>query len=211
MTAILTADVVAQRLRATAPDAVRTADARVLVLHASGFVPAMTFLRDDPALDLIFLSNLTAVDYESHMELVYHLQSLDLNHLLTVKVLLADRDAPEAPSLTPVYAGALLQEREVYDLFGIRFSGHPDLRRIFLWDGFPGHPLRKDFLNLPGTLRAGLPGFPHESGANAWPVPGSVPSGARPQHPNVPRPGDFPYLPEASSLPDAPNLREEKN
>ena len=58
----------------------------------------------------------------------------------------------------------MLQEREAYDLMGIHFEGHPDMRRIFLWEGFAGHPLRKDYLNLPGGRMAGLERFPGEPG-----------------------------------------------
>ena len=159
-------------------------DGGVLHLEGEQLVAAVSALRDHADSDLIFLCNLTAVDRERHFEVIYHLQSLDLNHILAAKVLLRDREDPTTPSLTGVYKGAHLQEREVYDLFGIRFEGHPDLRRLFLWDGFPGWPLRKDFLQMPGQIRAGLPGFPHEGDENAWPVPGSVPQ--RPQHPNDP-------------------------
>lgn len=162
-----------------------TAAAGALLIDAPRLVEAVETLRDDASTDLIFLCNLTAVDRERHFELVYHLQSLDLNHILQIKVISADREDPAVPSLTGVYHGAHLQEREVFDLFGIRFEGHPDLRRLFLWDGFPGYPLRKDFLQMPGQIRAGLPGFPHESEQNAWPVPGSVPQ--RPMHPNDPQ------------------------
>lgn len=162
-----------------------SAAAGALLIDAPRLVEAVETLRDDASTDLIFLCNLTAVDRERHFELVYHLQSLDLNHILQIKVISADREDPAVPSLTGVYHGAHLQEREVFDLFGIRFDGHPDLRRLFLWDGFPGYPLRKDFLQMPGQIRAGLPGFPHESEQNAWPVPGSVPQ--RPLHPNDPQ------------------------
>ena len=105
---------------------------------------------------------LTAVDRHTSFEVVYHLQSLDLNHQVVVKALVRDHEAPSLPSAYPVYKGALLQEREVYDLMGIRFAGHPDLRRLLLWEGYPGHPLRKDFLQLEG-LHAGLPHFPFET------------------------------------------------
>ena len=156
-----------------------------LFLDPERLTEAVETLRDHESTDLIFLCNLTAVDRERHFELVYHLQSLDLNHIIQIKVIAADREDPAVPSLTGLYHGAHLQEREVFDLFGIRFDGHPDLRRLFLWDGFPGYPLRKDFLQMPGQIRAGLPGFPHESAENAWPVPGSVPQ--RPLHPNDPQ------------------------
>ena len=176
---------------AAAPGAARDADG-VLAVERGSLVEVVRALRDDERSDLAFLCNLTAVDREREIEVVYHLQSLDRNHILQVRTGTGDREDPAAPSLTGVYHGAHLQEREVYDLFGVRFEGHPDLRRMFLWEGFPGHPLRKDFLQMPGQVRAGLPGFPHEAAetedsqqsVNAWPVPGSVPQ--RPVHPNDP-------------------------
>ena len=184
MTAQLDLQQAAEVVNARQAGAARTADGSLLI-EAEHLVAAVETLRDDETTDLIFLCNLTAVDRERHFELVYHLQSLDLNHIAQLKVIAADREDPAVPSLTGVFHGAHLQEREVFDLFGIRFEGHPDLRRLFLWDGFPGYPLRKDFLQMPGQIRAGLPGFPHESEENAWPVPGSVPQ--RPLHPNDPQ------------------------
>ncbi|MCY4618795.1 MAG: NADH-quinone oxidoreductase subunit C [Chloroflexi bacterium] len=172
-------------VNASAPGAACVEDG-VLYLEPALVAEAIESLRDSEESDLIFLCSLTAVDQERHFEVVYHLQSLDLNHILAIKARLTDREDPTLPSLTGVFHGAHLQEREVYDLFGITFEGHPDLRRMFLWEGFPGYPLRKDFLQMPGQIRAGLPGFPHESTENAWPVPGSVPQ--RPQHPNDPQP-----------------------
>ena len=161
-------------------------DNGALYLEPDRLTESVRLLRDSAESALIFLCNLTAVDHERYFEVVYHLQSLDLNHILQIKARIDDREDPVVPSLTGLYHGAHLQEREVFDLFGIRFAGHPDLRRMFLWDGFPGYPLRKDFLQMPGQVRAGLPGFPHESQENAWPVPGSVPQ--RPAHPNDPQP-----------------------
>lgn len=176
-------------VNASAPGAACVDDG-VLFLDPEQLADSIRILRDAEDSDLVFLCNLTAVDLELHFEVVYHLQSLDHNHILQVKARIDDREDPSLPSLTGVYHGAHLQEREVYDLFGIRFEGHPDLRRMFLWEGFPGYPLRKDFLQMPGQIRAGLPGFPHESQENAWPVPGSVPQ--RPMHPNDPQgPGDL--------------------
>ena len=176
-------------VNASAP-AAACVDDDVLFLEPERLVESVRALRDSDESDLIFLSNLTAVDRELHFEVVYHLQSLDLNHILQIKARVSDREDPVVPSLTGLFHGAHLQEREVFDLFGIRFDGHSDLRRMFLWEGFPGYPLRKDFLQMPGQIRAGLPGFPHESRENAWPVPGSVPQ--RPMHPNDPQPeGDL--------------------
>ena len=77
-------------------------------------------------------------------EVVYHLASLSHNHQLVLRVW-ADHEEPEAPSVASVWRGAHLQEREAYDLLGIRFSGHPNLRRILLYEEFQGHPLRKDY------------------------------------------------------------------
>lgn len=198
MTAIIDAATLATRVEAAHPGAVAGSAAGELRLDRDHLIAALRFLRDDPDADLVFLANLTAVDQETHFDLVYHLQSLDQNHIITIKTE-ADHDDPVVPSLTELYYGAHLQERETFDLMGIRFEGHPDLRRMFLWDGFPGFPLRKDFLGMPGKLRAGLPGFPHEPGFDAWPVPGTGPRGGEsPEGSDVPAPGGAPTVPGSS-------------
>jgi NADH-quinone oxidoreductase subunit C len=125
-------------------------------------VAVATYLRDDSELDFRFLIGVTAVDRLDHFELVYHLQSLSRNHMLVLKTRALDHKSPEVPSVVSVWRGAELQEAEVYDLMGIRFAGHPNLRRVFLWEGFPGHPLRKDWLEMPGGLSPGLGRFPRE-------------------------------------------------
>lgn len=105
-------------------------------------------LKDDPKLDLNFLTDITAVDYlgkkTPRFEVVYHLRSLSLNRRLRVKVPVPEED-PEVDSLTPLWKGANWLEREVWDMFGVRFRGHPDLRRVLMYEQFQGHPLRKDY------------------------------------------------------------------
>jgi NADH-quinone oxidoreductase subunit D/NADH-quinone oxidoreductase subunit C/D len=93
-----------------------------------------------------YLSSVTAVDYlpEGKMEVVYHAFRSTGGPALIFRAQ-APRDNAVVPSLVPVYPGAEFQEREAWDLFGIRFDGHPDLRRILLWEGFNGHPMRKDW------------------------------------------------------------------
>src|SRR5688572_28511695 len=103
------------------------------------------FMRDDTELDCKYLNSLTAVDWTDHFEVVYHLGSLAQNTLLVLRAR-ASHEAPVVPTVSDVWMGANLQEREAFDLMGIVFSDHPAMRRIFLWEGFPGHPLRKDFL-----------------------------------------------------------------
>jgi NADH-quinone oxidoreductase subunit C len=103
------------------------------------------FLRDE--LDFDMLMDVTAVDYlgeSPRFEMVYHLYSIEHNSRIRIKARVAE-DAPEIDSVTPLFASANWMEREVFDLYGIRFDGHPDLRRILLYDEFEGHPLRKDY------------------------------------------------------------------
>jgi NADH-quinone oxidoreductase subunit C len=119
----------------------------------------MHALRTHEATDFVYLANLCGVDYWDHFEVVYHLHSFVKNQLGCFKVEAWDRDNPVVPSVTPVWHGAWMQECEAYDLLGIRFEGHPNLQRIFLWDGYPGWPLRKDFLSMPGGLQPGLADF----------------------------------------------------
>lgn len=90
------------------------------------------------------LANLTAVDYQDRFELVYHIYSIPGNRKLLVKADV-DHEQPLAPSAVSIWPTADWQEREVFDLMGIRFEGHPNLQRILLPDEFEGHPLRKDF------------------------------------------------------------------
>ena len=104
------------------------------------------FLYDDESLDFQFLNSISAVDYIGHFELVYHLTSFRHRHKTTIKAVVQGRGEPLVPSVYQVWRGADFQEREVWDLMGIRFEGHPNLKRIMLWEGFEGHPLRKDYL-----------------------------------------------------------------
>ena len=105
----------------------------------------MRFLRDE--LDFDMLMDLTAVDYlgeKPRFEMVYHLYSTGQNQRVRIKARVAE-EAPEIGSVTDLFASANWMEREVFDLYGIRFHEHPDLRRILLYDEFEGHPLRKDY------------------------------------------------------------------
>ncbi len=164
MTTVLSGFDLAHRLQPKLPGAVVDATPDWAEVKPDRLLEVCTFLRDDPQLDFRFLSSLTGVDRLDHFEVVYHLLSISLNQAATLKTRCDDHDNPEAPSVVPVWRGAQLQEREAFDLLGIRFQGHPDLRRIFLWEGFAGHPLRKDWLNFPGGQMAGLERYPGEPG-----------------------------------------------
>ena len=103
------------------------------------------FLKNEPKLAFNYLNAVSAVDYIECFEVVYHLTSFEYNHSAVIKTRLYDREAPTVPSVVEVWPGADFQEREVWDLMGVAFEGHPNLKRIMLWEGFPGHPHRKDF------------------------------------------------------------------
>jgi NADH-quinone oxidoreductase subunit C len=155
---------IAHRIEQRLPGAVLEATPEAATIAADRAVEVCTFLRDEQELRFEFLSSLTGVDRLDSFEVVYHLESIRLNMITCLKVRTDDRERPSFQSVVPVWPGANLQEREAYDLLGIYFEGHPDLRRIFLWDGFSGWPLRKDYLNLPGGLMPGLERFPGEPG-----------------------------------------------
>ena len=117
-----------------------------LISKADEIVALMAYLRDDPRCLFTTLIDLCAVDYparEKRFEVVYHLLSMRTNQRIRVK-LLADETNP-VPSVTGVFPCADWFEREAFDMYGVLFSGHPDLRRILTDYGFSGHPLRKDF------------------------------------------------------------------
>ncbi len=138
------------KIAAAAPGAVLQStsafDELTLTVDAARIVEALTFLRDDPACQFISIIDISGADYperEKRFDVVYHLLSPKLNRRIRVK-LATDEETPVA-SATAVYPGADWYEREIYDLFGVLFLGHPDLRRILTDYGFDGHPLRKDF------------------------------------------------------------------
>ncbi len=114
------------------------------LVQADHLIQVATALRDEYGYD--YLSSVTGVDYlpEGKMEVVYHLYRSTGGPGLVIKTQVPRQEAA-VPSLVPVYPGAEFQEREAWDLLGIRFVGHPDLRRILMWEGFHGHPLRKDW------------------------------------------------------------------
>ena len=159
MTRELSGVEVAALAEAAVPGSVERTTAGACYLKPETVAQTMEALRTLPDADLVHLTNLCAVDYWDHFEVVYHVQSFDKNQIATIKVDVMDRENPVTPSLVPVFHGAWMQENEAYDLFGIRFEGHPNMYRIFLWEGFPGWPLRKDFLSMPGGLQPGLSEF----------------------------------------------------
>ncbi len=146
MTVSLSTHQVTAQLNERFPDAVLETSDDSIVVDSAALVDVAAFLKDTPGLDFDFLSMVSGVDYYQYFEVVYQLVSLDHNHSLTVKARCHGRDNPTLPSLTGLWRSADLQEREIYDLLGISFEGHPNLTRLFLWPEFSGHPLRKDYL-----------------------------------------------------------------
>ncbi len=134
-----------QQLKEKFPS-LEVAEGRAVIAPAEELPALMKELKENPDYDFNFLTNVTAVDYADRFEIVYNLISLERGYTLMVKVKLTDKENPAVPSLCPLFAGANWQEREVYDLMGINFTGYPGHpTRILLDDNFRGHPLRKDF------------------------------------------------------------------
>jgi NADH-quinone oxidoreductase subunit C len=140
-----------RRLLDALPDAVRGTHAKLgdatAVVDPARLVEVMRLLRDDPQLRFEMLVDVTAVDLmprTPRFEVIYHLYSVEKNHRLRVKVGLPE-EAAEVASLCGLWESANWMEREVWDMYGVRFAGHPDLRRLLLYEEFQGHPLRKDY------------------------------------------------------------------
>ena len=103
------------------------------------------FLKEDADLYLNYLTSITAVDYIEFIEIIYHLFSINKNHRIILKTKCYEIDNPVIPSISDLWKGAELQEREIWDLMGVEFSGHPNMKRVLLWEGFEGHPLRRNY------------------------------------------------------------------
>ena len=118
-----------------------------LLVRKESLLKILKFLKNDPELAYSLLLDITCVDYlnqDPRFELVYHLYSFKLNHRLRIKAKVSEKKQ-EIDSLTPLWKNANWLEREVFDMFGIKFKNHPDLRRILMYDEFEGFPLRKDY------------------------------------------------------------------
>jgi len=146
VTTALNGEQVAKRISKVSPGAVVAADKAAVIVTSESLFKVAEFLKNTPALDFDYLADLTSVDYTDYFEVVYHLASLKHNHSLILKTRCHNRDKPAVPSVTGLWRSADFMEREAYDLMGIVFDGHPNLKRLLLWEGFAGHPLRRDYL-----------------------------------------------------------------
>jgi len=146
MTVALSGNEIATRLEEQFPGSIVESGPNSLLVKSESLLEIATFLKTTPGLDFDYLAAITAVDYYDYFEVIYQLTSLEHNHSLVVKTRCYRRDNPSLPSVVSLWRGADFQEREIYDLMGISFDGHPNLKRIVLWEGFAGHPLRKDYL-----------------------------------------------------------------
>ncbi len=131
-----------------------TLEGAVLFVEPKDLAAVCRCLKQQERFGLDYLANLTAVDYPpdpasggaGRIDVVYHLYSMAQKHGPVALKVKLPRQQPVVASVTPIWRGAEFQEREAYDLFGVTFEGHPDLRRILMWDGFIGHPMRKDYV-----------------------------------------------------------------
>jgi NADH-quinone oxidoreductase subunit C len=153
-------DLVAERLRERFGeqilDLVEKGDCLTAVVGRDSLLDVASFVRDDPDLAFARLSDLCGVDYAGlerrpRFAVVYHVHSFQLMRYIRLRVPIDEEDAV-VPSLCPVWPGANYFEREAFDMFGIRFAGHPDLKRILMPDDFEGYPLRKDFEQRPEVV-----------------------------------------------------------
>jgi NADH-quinone oxidoreductase subunit C len=146
MTTALSGSQVSNEITAHFPEAVIGSNNLGIIIKSEYLIKVAEYLKASPGLTFNYLADMTATDYFDYFEVVYQLVSIEHNHSLMLKTRTYDRLHPEVPSLTGCWKGADLMERELFDLLGIAFEGHPDLKRIFLWEGFQGYPLRKDYL-----------------------------------------------------------------
>jgi NADH-quinone oxidoreductase subunit C len=142
----MTAEQLKQALQALFPSPAFEEDGEwtTLTLEPNAWPEAAQRLRSTPGLEFDYLFCVTAVDWKTHFTMVYHLSSTQNRHTLVVKIKL-DRNTPELASVSAIWRTAEFHEREAYDLMGIVFAGHPDLRRLFMTDDWQGWPLRKDY------------------------------------------------------------------
>ncbi len=145
MTLALSGKDVAGKIEEKFPGSTVESGQDYLLVKNEALLETLTLLKETAGLDFDYLNHITAVDYYQYFEVIYQLSSLEQNHSVVVKARCYERENPSLPSVTGIWQGADFQEREIFDLMGIRFEGHPNMKRIFLWEEFQGYPLRKDY------------------------------------------------------------------
>ena len=149
MTTAVTGQQLAEALRERFREDVVTFDGGAAWVTPQSVAEVCRFLRTDSEHDYALLSSVTSVDYVEYFDIVYLLTSISRNAVTVIKARVYGREAPSLPSVTGVWKGAELQEREIFDLMGVTFEGHPTMKRLLTWEGFEGHPLRRDYLEPP--------------------------------------------------------------
>ena len=139
-------DTVANRLSEIDPEWVEKSDFMNVWIKPESLIDVCKFLMSDKDLVMDYLNAITAVDFIDHFDVIYQLTSTVTRKRIVVRSSLYGREKLSIDSVTSLWSGANLQEREIWDLMGITFLGHPNMKRLLLWEGFEGHPLRKDFL-----------------------------------------------------------------
>ena len=145
MTILLSSEKTARQIGEVLPQAGVSFTTNSISVKADQLLQVARFLKETQGLDFDYLVNITGVDYLDYIDVVYHLVSQKNNHSLVLKVTCPDRNNAVVPSVITLWRGADFLERETFDLVGVRFDGHPNMKRIYLWEGFQGHPLRRDY------------------------------------------------------------------
>jgi NADH-quinone oxidoreductase subunit C len=146
MTTSLKAPEIGKQIQAQFAGAVIEATDTAVMVDSKSLLNVMAYLKNTAGLDFDYMTTITAVDYFQYFEVIYNLVSMVHNHSLTIKTRVYGRENPSLPSVVSLWRSADHQEREIYDLMGITFEGHPNMKRIVLWPEFKGHPQRKDYL-----------------------------------------------------------------
>ncbi len=146
MTVALSGEELGKKISEALPGVVIACDKVFLLIESKQVAQVADFLKSTPGLEFDYLTVMTAIDYLDYFEIIYRLVSLKHNHSLILKTRITGRENLAVPSVCQIWRAADYQEREIFDLFGIKFEGHPNLKRLLLWDGFNGHPLRRDYL-----------------------------------------------------------------
>jgi len=146
VTVALNAEELGKKINEAIPGSALSGDKGYLLIDSKSIAQVADYLKITDGLEFDYLTVMTAIDYLEYFEIIYRLVSLKNNHSLILKTRVYGRENLSVPSVVKTWRSADYQEREIFDLFGIKFEGHPNLKRLLLWEGFQGHPLRRDYI-----------------------------------------------------------------